>query len=65
LVASEKLRQKIVLHRQLTYLRVDLLYCLFVVLRLELVTAKHILSTVNQALLPVLDLIGMNIKLLG
>ena len=43
----------------------ELLYLLLVVLGLDRVAAEHILGAFDQALLPVLDLIGVNIKLLG
>ena len=38
----------------------EFLYLPFVVLRLDGVASEHILGAFNQALLPVLDLIGMN-----
>ena len=43
----------------------ELLYLLFVVLRLDRVPAKHLLSSLDQALPPVLDLIGVYVELLG
>ena len=43
----------------------ELLYLLLVVLGFDRVAAEHILGPSDQALLPVLDLVGMNIKLLG
>ena len=64
-VAPEKLGQKIVLHRQLTNLGVELLYLLFIVLGLDRVPAEHVLGSFDQALLPVLNLIGVNVELLG
>ena len=64
-VAPEHLGQKIVLHRQPTDLGVELLYLLLVVLGLDRVGAEHILGAFDQVLLPVLDLTGVNIKLLS
>ena len=43
----------------------ELLYLLLVVLGFDRVAAEHILGALDQALLPVLDLVGMNIKPLG
>jgi len=43
----------------------ELLYLLFVVLGLHRVASEYALSAFKQALLPVLDLIGVNIELLG
>ena len=43
----------------------ELLYLLFIVLSLDRVPAEHVLSAFDQAPLPVLNLIGVNIELLG
>ncbi len=43
----------------------ELLYLLFVVMRLDRVPAEHVLRAFDQALLPVLNLIGVNVELLG
>ena len=43
----------------------ELLYLLFIVLGLDRIPAEHVLRALDQALLPVLNLIGMNIELLG
>ena len=59
------LDKKIVLHRQPIDLGVELLYLLLVVLGFDRVAAEYILGPFDQAVLPVLDLVGMNIKQLG
>jgi len=41
----------------------QLLYLLFVMLGVNRVTTEHIFSSIDQALFPFLDLIGMDIKL--
>ena len=41
------------------------LYLLFIMLGFNCVPAKHILGSFDQAFLPFLDLIGMNIELLS
>lgn len=43
----------------------ELPYLLFVVLRLDRAALEHVLGAFNQAFLPVLDLIGMHVELLG
>jgi hypothetical protein len=44
---------------------VEFLYLLFVVRGLDRIASEYIFCACNQALLPILDLIGVNIKLLG
>ena len=62
---TERGRQKIVLHRQLPYLRMQLLPLVRTVRRLDRMHPKHILRLLHQPFLPVLDLIRMHIELLG
>ena len=64
-VATEKLGPKLLLHRPPAALAVELLYLLSVVLNLDRVPAEHVLGSFDQAILPVLHLVGMDIERLG
>jgi len=44
---------------------VEFLYPLLVVRGLDRIASEYILRACNQALLPILDLLGVNIELLG
>ena len=43
----------------------ELLYLLFIVLGIDRIASEHVFSAFDQTLLPVLNLIGVNIELLG
>ena len=57
--------KKIVLHRELSDLRVEFLYLLFVARGLDRIASEYIFCACNQAPFPILDLIGVNIELLA